>query len=168
MVIASSRWEFSLALPPQLRYTAGAALVLRPKDSVRRIGKVVNAMCFSPGFVHVAGEAFIRRQLLQCKTCGSQAFHVLDCCRHPYYVKVPTSHLAGQVKAWLGEVQDRLRVWLLQRRQYRNQPVFPEPLDAWEARPITLSTCGDLQTPRQTDLDEAVEEVDHEPLTAHR
>ena len=125
-------------------------------------------MCFSPGFVHVAREAFVQRQLLQCQTCGSQAFHVLDCCRHPHYVKVPTSHLAEQLKAWLGEVQDMVWAWLFQRRQHRDQPVFPETLDSWETRPITLSTFGDRQAPGQTSLDDAVEVVDHEPLPAHR
>ena len=58
--------------------------------------------------------------------------------------------------------------WLFQRRQHRGQPVFPDTLNSWEARPLTRATCKDLQASRQTNLAEAVEEVDHEMVPAHR
>jgi hypothetical protein len=58
--------------------------------------------------------------------------------------------------------------WLFQRRQDRNQPVSPEILAAWETRPFTISTRGTLQAPPATDPKEAVEEVEHETVVAHR
>jgi hypothetical protein len=132
------------------------------------MGKAVDAMCFSPCFVHVTREAFVQRQLLQCQTCGSQAFHVLDCCRSPDYVQVSTSHLGKHVKAWLGGVREMMWMWLFQRRQRCNQPVSREILDAWETRPFTISKCETLQAPPATDPKEAVEEVEHETVLAHR
>jgi hypothetical protein len=41
-------------------------------------------------------------------------------------------------------------------------------LDAWETRPFTISKCETLQAPPATDPKEAVEEVEHETVLAHR
>jgi len=125
-------------------------------------------MCFSPCFMHVTREALVQRQLLQCRTCGSQAFHVLDCCRNPDYVRVPTSPLGERLKAWLEAVQARMRAALFQPRQRPGEPVSPAVLDAWEARPLTLSNAEDTRVLRETGADKVVEEIEHETLSAYR
>jgi hypothetical protein len=114
-------------------------------------------MCFSPCVVHVTREALVQRQLLQCRTCGSQAFHILDCCRDPDYGRVPTPPLGERLKAWLGAVRTRMRASALPPRLRPAQPVSPAALDAWEARPLTL---------RDTGVDKAMEEVEDVTLSA--
>jgi hypothetical protein len=123
-------------------------------------------MCFSPCVVHVTREALVQRQLLQCRTCGSQAFHVLDCCRDPNYARVPRSSLDERLKAWLGAVRSRMRASLFPPRQCPAQPVSPADLDAWEARPLTLGNAEDTQALRDTGVDKAMEEVEHVTLSA--
>jgi hypothetical protein len=108
----------------------------------------------------------VQRQLLQCQNCGSQAFHVLDCCRHPNYVRVSTSQLGKRLRTWLGGLQGMARAWLCQPRQRHEQPGSSEALDAWEARPITVSTPEDVQAPRQTNADKAMEEAEYETVSA--
>jgi hypothetical protein len=126
-------------------------------------------MCFSPCFVYATREALVQQRLLQCQTCGSQAFHVLDCCRHPDYVKVSTSSLGKWLKTWLGGVRSTVRAWSFQRRQRRDQPLSPpETLDSWETRPLSISRFGDLYAPRETGPDKAAEEVEHETVPAQR
>ncbi|MGH8070549.1 MAG: hypothetical protein ACRERE_35980 [Candidatus Entotheonellia bacterium] len=158
--------EFSLDLSRHFRYIAEPAHRFEAKRRNERTGKAVNTMCFSPCIVHATREAFVQRQLLQCQTCGSQAFHVLDCCRHPNYVRVSTSQLGKRLKAWLGGMQGMARAWLFQPRQRHAQPVSSEAFDAWEARPIVISTSGDVQAPRQTGADKAMEEVECETVSA--
>ena len=82
------------------------------KRGDQHTGKAVSPMCYSPYFMHATREALVQRQLLQCRTCGSQAFHVLDCCRNPDYARVPTSPLGERLKAWLEAVQARMRASL--------------------------------------------------------
>jgi hypothetical protein len=125
-------------------------------------------MCFSPCFMHVTREALVQRQLLQCRTCGSQAFHVLDCCRNPDYARVPTSPLGERLKTWLEAVQARMRAALFPPRQRPAEPVSPAVLDAWEARPLTLSNAEDTRVLRETGADKVVEEIEHETLSAYR
>jgi hypothetical protein len=125
-------------------------------------------MCYSPCFVHATRDAVVRRQLLQCRTCGSQAFHVLDCCRNPDYVRVPTSPLCETLKSWFGAVQVVVRGWLLQRHQRPAQPVSAEALDAWEARPIVISTSGTPRALRETGIDNVVEASEHETVLTQR
>lgn len=125
-------------------------------------------MCFSPCFMHVTREALVQRQLLQCRTCGSQAFHVLDCCRNPDYARVPTSPLGERLKAWLEAVQARMRAALFPPRQRPEEPVSPAVLDAWEARPLTLSNAEDTRVVRETGANKVVEEIEHETLSAYR
>jgi hypothetical protein len=125
-------------------------------------------MCYSPCIMHVTRQAFVERQLLQCRTCGSQAFHVIDCCRNPDYVRVPTSPLGGRLKNWLGGVRATVRAWLFQRQQPATEPVPSAALDAWEARPLTLSEAEDTRALQDTGSDTAVEEVEHELASAHR
>jgi hypothetical protein len=61
-----------------------------------------------------------------------------------------------------------VRAWLFQRRQHRDQPLSPETLDSWETRPMVISKSGDLQAPRGTGPDKAMEEAEHETVPAHR
>jgi hypothetical protein len=125
-------------------------------------------MCFSPCFMHVTREALVQRQLLQCRTCGSQAFQVLACCRNPDYARVPTSPLGERLKAWLGATQAKMRATLFPPRQRPAELVSPATLDAWEARPLTLSDTEDTRASRETGADKAVEETEHETLSAYR
>jgi hypothetical protein len=125
-------------------------------------------MCYSPCIMHVTRQAFVERQLLQCRTCGSQAFHVIDCCRNPDYVRVPTSPLGGRLKNWLGGMQAMVRAWLFQRQQPATEPVSSAALDAWEARPLTLSEAEGTRALQDTGPDAAVEEVEREMAPAHR
>lgn len=125
-------------------------------------------MCFSPCFMHVTREALVQRQLLQCRTCGSQAFHVLDCCRNPDYTRVPASPLVERLKAGLGATQAKMRAALFPPRQRPAEPVSPAVLDAWEARPLTLSNAEDTRVLRETGADKVVEEIEHETLSAYR
>jgi hypothetical protein len=39
--------------------------------------------------------------------------------------------------------------------------VSPAALDAWEARPLTLSNAKDTRALRETGADKAVEEIEH-------
>jgi hypothetical protein len=121
-------------------------------------------MCLSPGFMHATQRAFVQQQLLQCRTCGSHAFHVLDCCRNPDYVRVPTSPLGEKLKAWLGAVQP----WLFQPRQRPAEAVSPEALDAWETRPLIINNSGDMPVPLEDGTDRAMEGVEREPVSTHR
>ncbi len=121
-------------------------------------------MCYSPCFVHATRDAFALRQLLQCRTCGSQAFHVLDCCRHPDYVRVPTSPLGKTLKTWFGAVRLLVWEWLLRRHQRPAEPVTAEVLDTWETRPIVIRTAGAPPALRQTDIDNILEASERETL----
>jgi hypothetical protein len=161
-------WEFLLDLSWHLRYTALAVHWFETTGSDRRIGKAVSPMCLSPYFMHVTREAVVRRQLLQCRTCGSQAFHVLDCCRNPDYARVPTSPLGERLKVWLEAVQARMRRSLVLTRQRRSAPASTATLNAWEARPLILSNAKDRRALWETDTDKAVEEVEHEALSAQQ
>jgi hypothetical protein len=123
-------------------------------------------MCFSACLVHVTREALVQRQLLQCRTCGSQACDGLDWCRDPNYARVPRSPLGERLKAWLGAVQSRMRASLFPPRQCPAQPVSPADLDAWEARPLTLGNAEDTRALRDIGVDKATEEVEHVTLSA--
>jgi hypothetical protein len=107
-------------------------------------------MCYSPYMMHVTRQAFGQRQLLQCRTCGSQAFHVLDCCRNPDYFRVPTSLLGERLKAWLAGAWALVRAWRFQRQQPHTAPVSSATLDAWEARPLILSDAEDRRALQET------------------
>jgi hypothetical protein len=168
IVVSCSGREFLFDLPWRFRYTVGTTDSFEAKVSDQRIGKAVSPMCFSPCFVHATQNAFVQRQLLQCRTCGSQAFHVVDCCRNPDYVRVPTSPVCERLKAWLGGVQAKLRAWLLPPHPRPAEPVSPEALDAWEARPLVISNARDTRAPRETGVDKAVEVVEHETVSTHR
>jgi hypothetical protein len=125
-------------------------------------------MCLYPGFVHATQGVFVQRQLLQCRTCGSQTFHVLDCCRNPDYVQVPSSHLGERLKAWLGGMQATVQAWLFQPHRRRERSASPEVLDAWEARRIVINNSGSRQVPRETTVDMALEAVEHETVSTPR
>jgi hypothetical protein len=126
-------------------------------------------MCLSPYFMQTTRGACVPPHLLQCRTCGSHAFHILDCCRNPDYVRVPTSPLGEKLKAWLGELQVAVRAWLFQPRQRPAEPpMSPEALDAWEARPLIISKSGDMPVLREAGTDGAVEVVDRETASAPR
>jgi hypothetical protein len=163
IVASLSGREFLLDLPWSFRYTAGVAGPFKVKGNNQRTGKAVSPMCFSPCFVHATQAAFVRRQLLQCRTCGSQAFHVLDCCRNPNYVRVPTSRLGEELKSWLGGMHAAMQAWLFRARQRRERPLSPEALDAWEARPVVVS---DAHIPQEAGVDHAMEGVEHETVSA--
>lgn len=93
-------------------------------------------MCFSPCFVHATSEAFVQRRLLACRTCGSQAFHALDCCRNPDYMPVQNSPLRRMLASWMARLQERLRPWWSQAGQHTKASTTIEALDGWEARPF--------------------------------
>jgi hypothetical protein len=125
-------------------------------------------MCYSSCFVQATQRAFVQRQLLQCRTCGSQAFHVLDCCRNPDYARVPTSPLGEKMKGWLRAVQARLQASLFRLRQRPAEPTSPAALDAWEARPLILGSAESTAGRRETCGAKAAEEVEHETVLAPR
>jgi hypothetical protein len=125
-------------------------------------------MCYSPCFMHATQNAFVQRQLLRCQTCGSQAFHVLDCCCNPNYVRVPTSSVCETLKSWFGAVQARLRGWLLRRYQRPAKPMSAEALDAWEARPIVINTSEASCALREAGIANVVEPSEHETVLSQR
>jgi len=125
-------------------------------------------MCFSPCFLQATQGAFVQRRLLQCRTCGSQAFHVLDCCRNPDYVHVPTSHLGKTLRDWLGRVQAMVHSRLLQRHRRAEPRMSPDALDAWEARPITVINAGDAGARRDIGADKASQDAEHDAVSAYR
>jgi hypothetical protein len=125
-------------------------------------------MCYSPCLMHTTRTAFVQRQLLQCRTCGSQAFHVLDCCRNPDYVRVPTSPLGERLKAWLGGISALVQTQLFRQRACPEPPASPEGLDAWESRPIIIKSAGDARAPRVTGIDKVAEEIEDEMASVPR
>ena len=125
-------------------------------------------MCYSAYFIQATRETFVQRQLLQCRTCGSQAFHVLDCCRNPDYTRVPTSPLGERLKAWLEAVQARMRASLFLTHQRPLKPASPAELDAWEVRPLTLRNTENARTLLETDANKVVEETERETLSVYR
>jgi hypothetical protein len=125
-------------------------------------------MCFSPCFIHATQGAFVQHQLLQCRTCGSQAFHILDCCRNPDYIRVPTSRLGERLRGCLGSVKAIVQAWLRRAPQPPQRPQPSEVLDAWEARPLVTINAGDTPARRQAGADGAMEEVEHELASIHR
>lgn len=61
-----------------------------------------------------------------------------------------------------------MRAALFPLRQRPAEPVSPAVLDAWEARPLTLSNAEDTRVLRETGADKVVEEIEHETLSAYR
>jgi hypothetical protein len=125
-------------------------------------------MCYSAYFIQTTCETFVQRQLLQCRTCGSQAFHVLDCCRNPDYARVPIPPLGERLKAWLETVQTRMRASLFLTRQRPVEPMSPKDLDAWEARSLTLRNTETVRALRETRANKVAEETEHETLSVYR
>jgi hypothetical protein len=125
-------------------------------------------MCYSAYFVHTTRETFRQQQLLQCRTCGSQAFHVLDCCRNPDYARVPTSPWGERLKAWLEATLARVRASLFLPRRRPAEPVPPADLDAWEVRPLTLRHPQDTPASWETAVSQVEKEAEHEPLAVTR
>jgi hypothetical protein len=160
--------QFVLDSPWPLRYTGAANDRFTARVDHEYCGKVVISMCFSAGFMHATREAFVQRQLLQCRTCGSQAFHGLDCCRNPDYVRVPTWHFGERLRRWLGSVKTTVHAWLPGLPQRPEQPLSPEALDAWEARPLGILNAGPPRAQPELGADEAMEAEAHEPAPVHR
>jgi hypothetical protein len=125
-------------------------------------------MCYSPCFIQATRAAFAPQQLLQCRTCGSQAFHVLDCCRNPDYVRVPTSRLAHRLTQWLGRMKVSVHAWRSQRRQQFDQPVSPQALDAWETRSIVVVNPNHMRTSEDLRAQEGDQQQEHEAISARR
>jgi hypothetical protein len=124
-------------------------------------------MCYSSCFVHAAQRALVQRQLLQCRTCGSQAFHVLDCCRNPDYARVPTSPFSEKLKGWLGAVQARLQAALSRLHRRPAESTSPAALDAWEARSLILGNAESTPGLRESCAAKAAEE-EQETVLSHR
>jgi hypothetical protein len=93
-------------------------------------------MCFSPCFVHATQHAFVAQRLLVCQSCGSQAFHVLDCCRNPDYVPAQNPHLRRMLASWMERLQAVFRAWRARPPQEVGGSVAVEGLDGWETPPI--------------------------------
>jgi hypothetical protein len=125
-------------------------------------------VCYSAYFIQTTRETFVQRQLLQCRTCGSQAFHVLDCCRNPDYARVRTSLLGERLRAWLEAVQARVRASLFPTRQRPVKPVSPADLDAWEVRPLSLRNTENACAVREADANRGAEEAEHQTLSVYR
>ena len=160
--------QLALDSPWPLRYTAASYDRFTARVDREHCGKAVIPMCFSAGFMHTTREAFVQRQLLQCRTCGSQAFHVLDCCRNPDYVRVPTSHLGERLRRWLGSVKAMVQARLSQPLQRPEQPLSPQALDAWETRPLGIVNPGLTRAQLEPGADEAMAAEAHEPAPVHR
>jgi hypothetical protein len=125
-------------------------------------------MCYSPCFIQATRAAFAQQQLLQCRTCGSQAFHILDCCRSPDYIRLPVSHLGERLRYWLGRVRVMAQSRRPQPRQQPERVASPEALDSWEIRPITVVNRGSAQAPQDSGAREATGQLEHEELAVHR
>jgi hypothetical protein len=130
--------------------------------------KAVITMCYSPYFIQATRAAFAPQQLLQCRTCGSQAFHVLDCCRNPDYVRVPTSQFAHRLTQWLDRVKVSVLAWRSQRRRRFDQPPSPQELDAWESRSISVVTPDHLSAQEDLGVQEEDQQQEHKAVSARR
>lgn len=168
IVAATGREEFWLDLVWKLRYTASIANSSEARRSYQHAGKAVITMCYSAYFVPATRETCVQRPLLQCRTCGSQAFSILDCCRNPDYVRVPTSPLGQRLKAWLNAVQARTRALLSLTRGRPAEPVSLADLDAWEVRPLAFSTAENRRALPEAGANKAVEEAEQEALSVFR
>jgi hypothetical protein len=125
-------------------------------------------MCFSPCFVHATQQAFVAQRLLVCQSCGSQAFHVLDCCRNPDYVPVQNSHLRRKLAGWMERLQQALRTRWARPPRHVEASVAVEALDGWEAPPLK-SIDVTLITPIGNAEPETADEADiYETAAAHR
>ena len=125
-------------------------------------------MCYSPCFVQATRAAFAPQRLLQCRTCGSQAFHVLDCCRNPDYVRVLTSQFAPRLTHWLGRVKVSIHAWRSQRRQRFDQPPSPQALDAWESRSVIVDNPNPIRALEDLGVQEEDRQQEHEVVSARR
>src|SRR5829696_6036271 len=105
-------------------------------------------MCYSPCFFHATQTTFAKPRLLQCRTCGSRAFHILDCCRNPDYTPVTTLHVGQGFRQQWGRVKAMVRRRWPQRRQRVEQTRSLEALDAWERRAITVVSPANTLAPR--------------------
>jgi hypothetical protein len=125
-------------------------------------------MCYSPCFIQATRAAFAQQQLLQCRSCGSQAFHILDCCRNPDYVRVPTSHLWTRLKHWLGSMKSIGQSWRPRPPQRIERTASLESPDIWETRPIVVVNPGNTQAPQDFSAREAAGQPEHEEVAVHR
>jgi hypothetical protein len=100
---------------------------------------------------------------MQCRTCGSQAFHVLDCCRDPDYAPVARSQIVAPLKAWVHGLWSRLR-----RPQRPQQQPAPEPLDAWETRPLLPLAVEGVDSSSVAAMHDTTEPEMHETVSAGR
>jgi hypothetical protein len=130
-------------------------------------GKGGERMCFSPCFMQATRGAFVQRRLWRCRTCGSQAFQVIDCCRHPDYAPVTTAPVLTALKHWLKRLRAHLpRPQLPHRRPVRR--VSPEGLDAWETRPLVIGELGRTRRPAVGDTNDAAARATPEMIAAGR
>jgi hypothetical protein len=125
-------------------------------------------MCYSPCFIQATRTAFTPQVLLQCRTCGLQAFHVLDCCRNPDYARVPTSQFVHRLKRWLGRVKTSAQAWRPQLRQRFERSAPPEALDAWETRSITVTNPNHMSTSEDLEVQQVDGQREREAVSAHR
>ena len=93
-------------------------------------------MCFSPCLIAATQRALTQQRLLRCRTCGSQAFHILDCCCNPDYVPVRVSRISERMEHCMARVKTLLQAWWPQSRRSPVQPAPTEVLDLWETRPL--------------------------------
>jgi hypothetical protein len=147
---------------------SGACAHHRPRLTSQYQEKAVSTMCYSPCFIQATRAAFAPQQLLQCRTCGSQAFHVLDCCRNPDYVRVPTSQFVHRLTHWLSRVKTSVYAWRSQRRQGLDRPASPQALDAWETRPVIVVNPGRTRTSEDLGAREEAPHQGHEAVSARR
>jgi hypothetical protein len=108
-------------------------LLVRETHCGRKAGSL---MCFSPCFVHATQHAFVPQRLLVCQSCGSQAFHVLDCCHSPNYVPVQNPYLRRRLASWMERLQAVLRAWRARPPQDVWGSAAVEALDGREAPPL--------------------------------
>jgi hypothetical protein len=125
-------------------------------------------MCFSPCFLAATQQAFTQKRLLYCQTCGSQAFHILDCCHKPDYSPVRTSHVRDSIANLMVRVRALVQAWCVKHHRHPVRPTSTAALDLWEARPLVTVDVQQTQPSPEFATADAAEAKPCETSTAHR
>jgi hypothetical protein len=91
----------------------------------------------------------------------------MDCCRHPDYEPVPTSHIWSTLRGWLTHLQARVRRLSMRRHQPIPQASSAE-LDAWETRPLVPTGGGRTDDSEDIETDAAADAARHQTIGVGR